>query len=79
MLFDSVVCRFCGALVGVHKAAAWLARLVIATATVITGLMVLAQSGFFAAMLWLPFPIGSLSYVKARFAPLQIQEPESQA
>ena len=74
VLFDNVSCGNCEAVVGVHRTASWLAGLVIASATTITTLMVLAQSGFFAAMFWLPFPIGSLSYVKARLAPLQVQE-----
>ncbi len=74
ILFDNVVCGDCEAVVGVHRTAVWLAGLVIASVTVVTTLMVLAQSGFFAAMLWVPFPVGSLSYVKARFSPLQIQE-----
>ena len=78
ILFDDVACANCEATIGVHRAAAWLAGAVIASATVITTLMVLVQSGFFAAMVWLPFPIGSLAYVKARFSPLQIQERERQ-
>ena len=29
------------------------------------------QQGVYAALLWAPFPIGALGYVKARFCPLE--------
>ena len=32
---------------------------------------VFAQMGFYAAILWFPFPIGSLNYLKVRVCPLE--------
>jgi hypothetical protein len=32
--------------------------------------MVLAQMDVYAALLWMPFPIGAISYLKARLCPL---------
>ncbi len=43
---------------------------VIVPVTVITTIMVLAQMDVYAALLWMPFPIGSISYLKARLCPL---------
>ena len=78
-MFDGTVCEHCDAVVGVHRMAAWLAGCLIAAATVITSLMILINNGFFAAMFWLPFPVGSLSYVKARLSPLQLKERKRRA
>jgi hypothetical protein len=33
--------------------------------------MVFLQLGLYAAIVWLPFPMGSLSYFKARFCRLE--------
>ena len=54
-----------------HWAASLGFNVLIAAITVVTTAMVLMQSGLYAAILWCPFPIGSLSYIKARFAPLE--------
>lgn len=43
---------------------------VIVPVTVVTTTMVLVQMDMYAALLWAPFPIGSISYLKARFCPL---------
>jgi hypothetical protein len=33
--------------------------------------MVFLQMGAYAALLWFTFPVGALSYLKARFGPLE--------
>lgn len=33
--------------------------------------MVFLQLGAYAALLWFTFPVGALSYLKARFGPLE--------
>jgi len=38
--------------------------------TTLSTIAVLAQQGLYAALIWLPFPIGAIGYVKARFCPL---------
>lgn len=74
ILLSNSWCAHCGALVGTHWAA-WLGfTLLICAVTSITTIMVLIQSGLYAALLWFPFPVGSLSYLKARFAPLETKE-----
>lgn len=66
-------CINCGELIGVH----WFYRAVFFAAillvTVPSALAVLAQQGVYAALLWTPFPIGALGYVKARFCPLEVK------
>lgn len=36
-----------------------------------TTAMVFLQAGLYAAIVWLPFPVGALSYLKARFCRLE--------
>ena len=43
----------------------------ILSVTVPSTLAVLAQQGVYAALLWVPFPIGALGFIKARFCPLE--------
>lgn len=76
MLFSDFRCPSCGAVVGVHRVANWVANVIITGITLTTVLMVLVQVGMYAALLWLPFPIGALSYLKARFSPLQVRGTE---
>ena len=45
--------------------------MLILIATVMTTGMVFLQAGLYAAIVWLPFPVGALSYVKARFCRLE--------
>ena len=45
--------------------------LVTFTVTVLSALAVLAQQGVYAALLWIPFPIGAIGYLKARLCPLE--------
>jgi hypothetical protein len=73
LIVSSCYCPECGALVGVH----WFFRsvffIVILLITVPSTLAVLMQQGFYAAILWTPFPIGALGYIKAKFCPLAIK------
>ena len=39
--------------------------------TITTTFMVFVQMGGYAALLWFTLPIGALSYLKARFSPLE--------
>lgn len=71
ILFSNCRCAKCGALIGVHWAAYFGFNVLIFAVTLTTTTMVLMQSGLYAAILWFPFPIGSLSYIKARFSPLE--------
>jgi uncharacterized protein (DUF983 family) len=71
ILFSSCQCVKCGALVGVHWAARFGFSVLIFAVTITTTTMVLVQSGLYAAILWFTLPIGALSYIKARFSPLE--------
>ena len=71
LLVSSFDCSSCGKFIGVH----WLFRaaffIVILLITVPTVIAIFVQQGVYAALLWAPFPIGALGYVKARFCPLE--------
>jgi hypothetical protein len=41
--------------------------------TSLSTIAVLAQFGIYAALLWFPFPVGALGYLKARFLPLEVR------
>jgi hypothetical protein len=55
-------CRNCNTLVGIQ----WLYRAVffalIFVTTTLSTIAVLAQQGLYAALIWLPFPIGAIGY-----------------
>lgn len=74
LLLSDCYCPHCGALVGTHWAASLGCTVLIWAVTLLTTVMVLMQSGLYAALLWLPFPVGSLGYLKARFAPLETKQ-----
>lgn len=74
MLLAHATCPNCRALVGPHWTLGTVFFLVILGVTVLTTIMVLAQFGIYAAILWFSFPIGALGYIKARFAPLVVKQ-----
>jgi hypothetical protein len=41
--------------------------------TSLSTIAVVAQFGIYAALLWFPFPVGALGYLKARFSPLEVK------
>jgi hypothetical protein len=51
---------------------------VIAAVTVLSTIVVSVRYGMYAAILWFSFPVGTLGYLKARFAPLVVR-PEDYA
>lgn len=57
-----------------HWAAYFGFNILIFAVTAVTTTMVLMQSGLYAAILWFTLPIGSLSYIKARYSPLETKE-----
>lgn len=73
LIVTSCECLECRAIVAVH----WLYRSVffvfILLVTIPSALAVLVQQGVYAAMLWVPFPVGALGYIKARFCPLEVK------
>jgi len=73
ILFRNSRCPECQRIVGVHRAAAAFFSVVIFLVTVLTSFIVLVELGFYGALIWFSVPVGALSYLKARFAPLEIK------
>ena len=73
LLLSRTYCPACGASIGVKRAYAFLFFIVTFGATAVSFIAILAQQGFYAALIWLPLPVGALGYIKARFCPLQVR------
>jgi hypothetical protein len=77
LLFGDAQCASCKNFSGVHWIASTSFAVAIFIVTAFTSLLVLTQSGLYAALIWLPFPIGALSFLKAWLCPLQARKPAS--
>jgi len=71
VLFGNCRCAHCKRTIGVHSVTATFFSLLIFVTTSISTAMVVLQMGTYAALLWFTFPIGALSYLKARLGPLE--------
>ena len=71
VLFSDYACPNCKRMVGVHWAASAMFTVLIFVITLVTTFIVYVQFDVFAAVIWFSLPIGALSYIKARFFPLQ--------
>ena len=71
LLFSPTRCPHCSKFVRVARLPAAVVNLLILLVTVVTTGMIFLQAGLYGAIVWLPFPIGALSYVKARFCKLE--------
>lgn len=78
VLLSDTHCGNCGALVGFHWTVSFAFAAIIIPVTAVSTLMILVQMDVYAALLWMPFPIGAISYFKARFCRLvaKIEHPE---
>lgn len=77
LLVSGFECPECRELIDVHYVYRSVFFVVILLITVPSVLAVLIQQGVYAALLWAPFPIGALGFVKARFCPLQVRRRDS--
>jgi len=59
--------------VGIRRAFAAFFSIVIFLVTVATTFVVLVELGFYGALIWFSVPVGALSYIKARFSPLEVK------
>jgi uncharacterized protein (DUF983 family) len=78
LIVSNFDCSNCREIVGIqwlYKAAFFLVILVV---TVPTSIAVLAQQGVYAALLWMPFPIGAIGYFKAKYCPLEIKQKRAE-
>lgn len=41
--------------------------------TAVTTFIVLVELGFYGALIWFSVPVGAMSYIKARFGPLEVK------
>ena len=73
LILSRAFCPTCGALIGIKRAYAVLFFIVTFGITAASFVAVLAQQGFYAALIWLPLPVGALGYIKARFCPLMVR------
>ena len=74
LLLSNVRCPNCQSLVGPHWFFGTSFFLIILVVTLVTTIVMLAQFGIYAAILWFSFPIGAIGYLKARFSPLQVKQ-----
>ena len=73
ILFRDCRCPECRSVVGIRKAFAAFFSIVIFLVTVATTFVVLVELGFYGALIWFSVPVGALSYIKARFGPLEVK------
>lgn len=73
LLVSDAQCPSCGRRIGVHRLFGAVFFVLISLVTVVSTVAVFAQFGLFAALFWLPFPVGALGYLKARFSPLVVR------
>ena len=70
ILFRDCRCPECHSVVGIRRAFAAFFSIVIFVATTF---VVLVELGFYGALIWFSVPVGALSYIKARFSPLEVK------
>ena len=73
LILSRTFCPTCGTMVGVKRAYAVLFFIVTFGLTAASFIAILAQQGIYAALIWLPLPIGALGYIKARYCPLRVR------
>ena len=73
ILFRNTQGPDCGTGVGVRSSVATLFSVVIFLVTVATTFIVLLELGFYGALVWFSVPVGAMSYIKARFGPLEVK------
>lgn len=73
ILFSNTHCTSGNELVGVHRSVTAAFSFVILVVAVFTTLLVYLKLGKWTALVWFTVPIGAISYLKARFGPLQVK------
>lgn len=76
LILSRAWCPSCGAQVSVQRAYAAFFFIVTSAVTVSSFVSILAQQGIYAALIWLPLPIGALGYIKARYCPLRASDSD---
>lgn len=73
LLANDTRCPSCGRCIGIHRFYSTFFYLLILAVTLVSTFAVFLQFGVFAAILWAPFPIGAIGYIKARYSPLVVR------
>lgn len=73
ILFAEYPCPNCKRMIGINGSASFVFAVLIFVTTLLTTFVVFLQFDMYAAILWFSLPIGALSYIKARFCPLQLK------
>ena len=74
LILSRAFCPTCGTLVSVRKFYAFVFFVITFSITAISFVAILAQQGIYAALIWLPLPVGALGYIKARYCPLRAKD-----
>ena len=72
LMFDQTLCPHCCATIAVQRVYSIISGIVVFFVTATTTMLVHQQLGPYYALLWFTLPIGSLTYLKARFSPLVV-------
>lgn len=76
LIMSQTWCPACGAHIKVRKFYAVLFFIVTFVVAAISFVSIMAQQGIYAALIFLPLPIGAIGYVKARFCPLRAMKSD---
>jgi uncharacterized protein (DUF983 family) len=71
LILSQAFCPACGVQIRVRRFFAVVFFVLTFSVTAISFVSIMAQQGIYAAIIWLPLPIGALGYIKARFCPLR--------
>ncbi len=73
ILFRDTRCPECRRSVGVKSAVTAFFSVVTFLVTAATTFVVLVELGLYGALIWFSVPVGAMSYIKARFGPLEVK------
>ena len=73
LLFSRIACRNCNASVGAGWLCSGIFFVFALVLTITSTAAVMGHQGFYVGLLWLPFPIGAVGYLKARYCPLDVK------
>ena len=77
LLFSRAVCQDCNAIIGAGSICSAVFFVITLVLTITTTAAVMGHQGFYAGLLWLPFPIGAMGYLKARYCPLEVKADDA--
>lgn len=73
LIINDGTCSNCGSRVGVRPLYQAVFLLVTVPVAALSTAAVWLQQGVYAALLWFPFPVATIGYLKARYSPLRVR------